>query len=207
MSLGFRDEEQRLRACRTLLAVGGVDGMWDHRGPTHAARAALTEHGIALAPGVRALVLAAWAFWTGEPIPLRLDEVLGLPEAEPILKLAIAAVYGPDAIDAWLARPDGEGFVSGDDARVHAAAARLFDEARATLAEHGGLPMNMAAAPDACALGVLHMADYAMMVGMPIVDDDDDRHARARRIAVEVLGMFATLSHRRGAPLGGDAKC
>lgn len=195
MKIAFRDDEQRLRACRTLLAAGGVERLFTAHGPTREA-SALAEDASVLEPGPRALVRAAYALWKREPNALGFDDLVGLPEAEPLFKLAIASAYGPDAIDAWLARPSAEGYVCGR-AEAEAAAAKLYDEARAVLAEHRDLPMNMGAAADACALGVLQMADYAMMMGMPVIEDDDVRRAEAMRVALRVLEMFATLANER----------
>lgn len=197
MTAGFRDDDQRLRACRTLLAAGGVEWLWNERGPTDAARGIIAADGHPLSARERALLLAAWAFWSGDSSRLRFAELSGLPEAESIYKLAIATLYGPDAVDAWLIRPDDASFVAFDSPDFHAATAKLFDEARAALAENRGQPLNIASAADACALGAVQMADYTMMLGVRVIEDDAERHAEAIRVAVRVLSTFATLSHRR----------
>jgi hypothetical protein len=191
--IAFRDPDQRLRACRTLLSAAGLSDLWTSHGPTGTACALVATGAGSLAAGERVVLLAVWGLWTGTAPSLRLDELVGLPDAEPLCHLIIASLYGHDAIEAWLTRPRPEGYVSGDD-ETRAAAARLFDEARAVLAENGDCAVNMNAAPDACALGVRQMADYAMIVGVDVVEDDQERHERALALAVHALGMFATLS-------------
>jgi hypothetical protein len=195
----FRDDDQRQRACRTLLAEAGLAHLWTAAGPSDAARALLARGASDLPRGERVAVLAAWALWTGNPLALRLDEVVGTSEAEPLVNLIIASLYGPDAIDVWLTRPRRESYASGER-QTREAAARLFNEARACLAENGADAINFAAAPDACALGACQMADYAMIVGIDVVVDDQERHRRAIELAVRALGMFATLSAQSPQP-------
>jgi hypothetical protein len=194
----FRDDDQRQRACRTLLAEAGLADLWTAAGPTDAAQALLASGASDLPRGERVVLLAAWALWTtGRPPALPLGDLVGVSEAEPLANLIIASLYGPDAIDVWLTRPRREGYASGEH-ETREAASRLFDEARACLAENGADAINFAAAPDACALGACQMADYAMIVGIDVVDDDQERHRRAIELAVRALGMFATLSAQEG---------
>jgi hypothetical protein len=200
----FRDSHQRALACRALLATGGLERFWTERGPTQEGRALAGAEGATLAPGGRALLLAAWAFWSGERSPLRFDELVGLPEAEPIAKLAVATIHGPQAVDAWLTRSDEiEGFV-GDEEALHAGAARLFDEAARVFAEKGEEPMNFRSTPDACALGALRMADYVLLVGVKAVDDEEARLATATRLTGHVLALSAAMESERAE--GGDAE-
>ncbi|HEY5261491.1 MAG TPA: hypothetical protein VIJ33_05220 [Solirubrobacteraceae bacterium] len=190
--IAFRDADQRQRACRTLLSAAGLAALWTSAGPTDDARALVADGAHTLAPGARLVLLGVWGLWTGEWPPLRLDELVGQPEGEPLWHLLIASLYGPGAVDAWLSRPEPDGYVSGG-AGARAAAARLFDEARAVLAENSAEAVNLNAAPDACALGVRQMADYAMIMGVDIVEDDEQRHQLAVQLAVRALGMFAAL--------------
>jgi hypothetical protein len=198
----FRDPDQRLRACRTLLSAAGLARLWTSRGPTAEARKLVAEGLPQMTPEERVVLLAAWALWTGDAPALPLGDVAGCRGAEPLLQLLIASFYGPGAIDVWLARPDREGYVVGARA-THAAAAHLFDDARAVLAEDSEAPVNMNAAPDACALGVRQMADYALIVGVEPIEDDEKRHKKALELAVHALGAFAKLSAdaaAKGAP-------
>lgn len=195
----FRDVDQRQRACRTLLAEAGLAHLWTPSGPSDAAQALVARGASELPRGERVALLAASALWNGNVPTLRLEELVGTPEAEPLANLIIASLYGPDAIDVWLTRPRRERYVSGEP-QTREAAARLFDEARACLAENGTEAINFAEAPDACALGACHMADYAMIVGIEPVDDDEDRHRRAIELAVRALGIFATLAQEGPQP-------
>jgi hypothetical protein len=195
----FRDNEQRSRACRALLSTAGLGHLWTAVGPTDGARAQIADGGACLPPLHRALLLAAWLFWSEQPSPLRVDELLALPEAAvPTCGLLIAVVYGPKAVDAWLTRPASGGFVAGAR-QTHAAAAQLFDQARAALAEHRSKAIDFTALPDACALGALHMADYAIARGVAPVENDRLRHRRALQMAVHVLGLFARHSATKAA--------
>jgi hypothetical protein len=199
----FRDAQQRAEACRALLATGELGHLWNERGPTEDART-LARDPSALSAGDRALLLAAWAFETGERVPLRVDELLGLPEAEPICKLITAAVYGYKAIDVWLTRSDDvEGFVA-SHAGVHAAAAELYDEARSVFAEGGDEPINFSAAPDACALGASKMAEYVLMHGVSPIRKDKRRYAAAMKLTVHVLGLYAAIERERALGAADD---
>ncbi len=199
----FRDDEQRLRVCRALLATGGLQRYWTARGPTDKARAAATgvpTSEATLSPGDRALLLSAWAFWSGAPNILRFDELLALPEAEPICKLTIAALYGPRAIDAWLTRSVArEGYVACDVAEVHDRAANLYDAARAAFGELGSDAMNFSQAADACALGAYQMARMLLCAGAavrPVADDEAGLHKASRSLTLQVLGLLAAESKR-----------
>jgi hypothetical protein len=193
----FRDMQQRVDVCRALLALGvDLKGLWTNEGPTDKARA-LGEDSSHLSAGDRALLLAAFAFWSGHAVPLRVDELIGLDEAEPICKLLTATIYGHKAVDAWLTRSDSlEGFVS-SRADVHDAAARLYDEARAVFAEGGEHPINFTAAPDACALGALRMAEHALMQGVSRVRKERKVTQAAIEMTVHVLGLYAAIERDR----------
>ena len=190
----FRDEQQRSSACRALLATGELGHLWTERGPTDEARRLLAEvPKPPLSAGHRVLFLAAWAFWTGERLPFRFDELVGLPEAEPICKLMTATIYGPKAIDVWLTRSDvREDFVATPE-DAHAAAAQLYDEARAVFAEGGDDPINFTAAPDACALGASRMAEYALTKGVKPIRSDKARTKAALELTAHVLGLYARM--------------
>jgi hypothetical protein len=189
---GFRDAQQRSAACRALLATGELGHFWNEQGPTDEARA-LAGDPRTLPAGDRALLLAAMAIWTGKPVPLRFDELLGLEESEPICKLTTAALYGPRAVDVWLTRSDDvERFVA-TPLDVHAAAAELYDEARAVLAEGGAEAINFSAAPDACAMGASRVAEYVLLKGVTPIRQDKKRYAAAMKLAVHVLGLYAAM--------------
>ncbi len=199
MNDSFRDPQQRAEACRALLATGGLERLWTSRGPTAEAQALARQAPSLLAAGHRALLLAALAFWTDEPVPLRFDELLGLAEAEPICKLTIAAFYGPQAVDVWLTRSDDiEGFAASPD-EIHASAASLFDEARAVFDEGRDEAMNLRAAPDACALGASRMAEYVLIRGVSPVRGDKRRYKTAMQMTVHVLGLYAAIERERAA--------
>jgi hypothetical protein len=188
----FRDAQQRSEACRALLATGELGHFWNEQGPTEQARA-LAGDPSKLPAGDRALLLAAMAFWTGKPVPLRFDELIGLQESEPICKLTTAAIYGPEAVDVWLTRSDDvEGFVA-TPRDVHAAAAELYDEARSTLAEGASEAINFSAAPDACAMGASRVAEYVLMKGVSPIRNDKKRYAAATKLTVHVLGLYAAM--------------
>jgi hypothetical protein len=188
----FRDAQQRAEACRALLATGELGHFWNEQGPTEEARALAVDPS-KLPAGDRALLLAAMAFWTGKPVPLRFDELIGLEESEPICKLTTAAFYGPKAVDVWLTRSDDvEGFVA-TPRDVHAAAAELYDEARAVLAEGGDDAINFSAAPDACAMGASRVAEYVLLRGVTPIRKDKKRYAAAMKLTVHVLGLYAAM--------------
>jgi hypothetical protein len=194
----FRDPQQRSEACRALLATGELGHFWSDLGPTEEARS-LAGNPSKLPAGDRALLLAAMAFWTGKPVPLRFDELIGLEEAEPICKLTTAASYGPSAVDVWLTRSDDvEGFVATPQG-VHAAAAELYDEARAVLAEGASEAINFSAAPDACALGASRVAEYVLATGVAPIRKDKKRYAEATKLTVHVLGLYAAMERKCAA--------
>jgi hypothetical protein len=188
----FRDPQQRFEVCRALLATGDLAYLWTDKGPTDEA-SALARDPSRMPEGHRALLLASLAFWTGKAVPLRVDELITLEAAEPICKLLTATIYGHKAIDVWLTRSDDvEGFVA-SAADAHAAAAELFDEARAVFAEGSQNPINYSSAPDACALGASQMAEYVLMKGVKPVRKDSKRHKVAMELTVHVLGLFAAI--------------
>ncbi len=190
----FRDAQQRFEVCRALLATGELGHLWTEKGPTDEA-SALARDPSRLPEGHRALLLATLAFWTGKAVPLRVDELITLDEAEPICKLLTATIYGHKAIDVWLTRSDDvEGFV-GTPADLHAAAAELFDEARAVFSEGGDDAINFSAAPDACALGAARVAEYVLMKGVKPIRKDRPRHKAAMELTVHVLGLYAAIEH------------
>lgn len=193
----FRDDEQRQRVCAALLRTVGLSRLWTSGcGPTPRARELAGGKATSLKPPQRAVLRVVWALWNDKPVAVTLSEVLGSPATAPLLRLLVASLYGPRAVDVWLSRPQPDSFVTGRRG-TRAAAARLFDEARAVLAEAGDLPIDFDAAPDACALGVVQMADFALLVGVDAIDDGDEtRHAKALRMAVQALGAFAAMSRQ-----------
>jgi len=192
----FRDPQQRFEVCRALLATGELGHLWTEKGPTDEA-SALARDPSRMPEGHRALLLATLALWTGKAVPLRVDELITLEEAEPICKLLTATIYGHKAIDVWLTRSDDvEGFVA-SAADAHAAAAELFDEARAVFSEGGQDPINFSSAPDACALGAARVAEYVLLKGVKPVRKDSKRHKVAMELTVHVLGLYAAIEHER----------
>lgn len=102
----FRDRHQLGRCCRVLLSLAGLQRLWTTRGGPTREALGLLEHGGGARlenHGERALLLAAWAFWTNDP--RLIDELLpslDRPRADAIRSLAIACRGGAEAIDAWL---------------------------------------------------------------------------------------------------------
>jgi hypothetical protein len=191
--IAFRDDEQRRRVCRVLLSSAGLPQLWGDRGPTPLAQALVERGGGDLSRAELAVLHAGWQMWRGAPLVVTFAEIVGTPQGEPLLRLLVAAVYGPDAIDVWLSRPVPDGFIVGPR-QNQSAAARLFDEARAMLAESQETPIDYSSAPDACALGAKQMADFALVFGVEPIAADDERHAHAVKLAAQALSTFATLS-------------
>jgi hypothetical protein len=101
----FRDDEQRARACRALLATVRLERLWTTHGPTPEASELLQADRSPFSSGERVMLLASWAFWNGSG-GVTLAEVLERldPEsAEPLCFLVMAVKYGTDAVDDWLA--------------------------------------------------------------------------------------------------------
>lgn len=101
----FRDDQQLARACRALLARVGLAELWTSSGPTPRALDLLEHDGGPLSSGERIVLLAAFAFWNGSG-GLRLAELIESLDAshcDALCALVVAAKYGADAIDEWLA--------------------------------------------------------------------------------------------------------
>jgi hypothetical protein len=101
----FRDDAQRARACRALLAIVRLEQLWSHIEPLPEAMDLLAHNGGPLSSGERIFLLAAFAFWNGVG-DLRLAEVieeLGGDHAEAICSLVVACARGASAVDIWLA--------------------------------------------------------------------------------------------------------
>ena len=88
-----------------------------------------------------------------------------------------------------------EGYAS-SPADMRTLAAELFDEARASFAEGGDEPMNLRAAPDACALGAFRLASYALIDGLEPIEDDDERHEAAMLLTLHVLAFLRCCRKR-----------
>ena len=100
----FRDDRQLASACRALLSTAHLERLWTLHGPTAEASELLEANGGPLSSGERVMLLAAWAFWNGSG-GATLAEVLELDSepAEALCFLIMAAKYGADAVDDWIA--------------------------------------------------------------------------------------------------------
>jgi hypothetical protein len=101
----FRDDQQRLRACRALLATVRLDRLWTADGPTHEALELLEADGRPLSAAERVMFLAAWGFWNGSGgvTIVEVVERLDCEPAEALCFLMMASKYDADAVDDWLA--------------------------------------------------------------------------------------------------------
>lgn len=110
---GFRNDEQRRRACCALVSSQGLDSFWTlESGPTEKALEALR------APpseqqdeGQRALLFLAGAVWKNEPWLLEdvLNDGLNVDQIVLIMTLAIALKHSPDLIDIWITHCERRG--------------------------------------------------------------------------------------------------
>lgn len=101
----FRDDRQLASACRALLATARLERLWTLDGPTAEASELLEANGGPLSSGERVMLLAAWSFWNGSG-GVTLAEVLERLDSEPteaLCFLVMAAKYGADAVDDWIA--------------------------------------------------------------------------------------------------------
>ena len=101
----FRDDQQLARACRALLEAAHLERLWTGGGPTAEASELLAVDGGPLSSGERVMLLAAWAFWNGSG-GVTLAEILERLDSEPaeaLCFLIVAAKYGADAVDDWIA--------------------------------------------------------------------------------------------------------
>lgn len=103
----FRDDEQRGRACRALLATQGLGHLWGAEGaPTQEALALLrATPSDRLATGQRCILFVAWALWKKQPWVLDelFHESLDVDQLVLVMTLAIAMRHGAEMIDVWLA--------------------------------------------------------------------------------------------------------
>jgi hypothetical protein len=86
------DDQQLARACRTLLVTVHLEHLWTGDGPTPEASEFLQADAGHISSCQRAVLLAAWTFWTGSS-GLRLAEVLDQFDADPMeaLRLLVMA--------------------------------------------------------------------------------------------------------------------
>jgi hypothetical protein len=96
----FRTEQQRARACRTLMDQLFVKDLWTNDGPTEKAIDLLQKNGEGLSSGERVLFLAAWELWnsTGQ---LRFADLLRLDDAKlhAVGSLLVALAKGGGNVD------------------------------------------------------------------------------------------------------------
>lgn len=100
----WRDDRQRARACRALLATVRLDYLWTPEGPTEEAFRLLEANGGPLSSGERVMVLASFALWNGSG-GLTLTEILDVLDptrAEALCTLVVAVQRG--TVEAWLER-------------------------------------------------------------------------------------------------------
>lgn len=71
--MDFENEEQRQKACHTLMLVAGRSDLWPQTGPTEAAQELRDQGGGSISPGERVMLLAAFTLWDG-------DDRVGLSE-------------------------------------------------------------------------------------------------------------------------------
>ncbi len=94
----------RVVACRVMLDRIGRAELWSAHGPTNAAYEHLAEIKQAL-PVERVVTLAAWAIWNGRS-QLKFSEILALEDQKTAALISgylVAASYGNDTVNAWLA--------------------------------------------------------------------------------------------------------
>lgn len=108
----FKSDRQIARAIRVLLAPLHLGDLWTDAGPTESAVELREEDGAALSSGERTMVLAAWAFWSGNAPTLRFDALLGLDNVntEALCSLLVVVTQGEAAIEEWIARPEARRF-------------------------------------------------------------------------------------------------
>jgi hypothetical protein len=100
----FKDDVQRARACRGLLAPAGLQYLFTINGPNQEAKALLEKNGDPLERTERVLFLAAWDLWCGWG-KLHFNDILtriDLRDTERIASLVVAAKRNTAAVDAWL---------------------------------------------------------------------------------------------------------
>ena len=99
---GFRNDGQRARVCRAILAPVGLEDLWSGDGPRPESlgyRRGDDEQGREM----RLLLMIAWAIWTRSQA-LSLADLLDLEDERLRLvgELLGALSRGPEGVDAWL---------------------------------------------------------------------------------------------------------
>lgn len=101
----FRDDDQRLSVCRTLLRHSPeIADLWTVTGPTSEAVDLLDRDGGPLGSGERVLLLLGFAIWSGTP-SLAFRDLFHLDSTRlhEVGSLLTAIALGPEQIDRWIA--------------------------------------------------------------------------------------------------------
>jgi len=94
---------QRVRACRALLALIGYEHLWTEDGPTALAKKFVDQYGGPMSNLQWTLYQFVWYVW-GRASDVKVQELMHLPD--PLGELAVSLLHalkrGPDAVEAWL---------------------------------------------------------------------------------------------------------
>lgn len=94
----FRDQAQKIAACRVLCEREGIIGAWTDAGPVHAEEMLCST---ALSSDQKIVLQAAVAHWTGKGGFA--DHGLSAAPRHTLMSFRAAIADGPAAIDEWLA--------------------------------------------------------------------------------------------------------
>ncbi len=102
----YRDEQQLLHVCCTLLAKVGLAHYWSEEGPSAEAKDLLRRNGLDLERSSRTMLLTVWRLWNGNATAAVSVAQSSLPPelAIPLLELRQALDQSIKALDDWLAR-------------------------------------------------------------------------------------------------------
>jgi hypothetical protein len=121
--MGFRNEAQKVAACRALCALGGAPALWTDEGPTPAACEVLELAG----PPISTLLAVAFDLWDGTGGA----RWTALTQLEPDTRAPVAALLGvfdgpEEYVAAWLEKVNGRG--AGDPDAAEAKLVRRLSE-------------------------------------------------------------------------------
>ena len=91
----FVDDDERQRACSTLMQIAGRGDLWLPSGPTEEALRLREADGGSLSPGERVMLLVTFSFWNGDET-LRFRELTRL---SPDNLFAVCTLVGAIAVD------------------------------------------------------------------------------------------------------------
>src|SRR5688500_5701526 len=93
---------QRLRVCKTLLAMMDYGHLWTPEGPTADAKKFLDQYGGPMSNPQWIMYQVVWYAW-GRPAEVKVQEVMQLPApyADIATSLLNAMTKGPAAIESW----------------------------------------------------------------------------------------------------------